>query len=129
MSSLVNIPSHANAVSLDGSAQVTSTSNGSGVDIRDYVGLAMVILDAGAATAGTSPTLDVKLQESSDDSTYSDISGATFTQVTDSAASHQTLRLDLKPLKRYIRVVATVGGTSTPTFAYGVTMVAAKQVD
>ena len=114
-------------VSLDPVATVTSTSTGSGVDISAFKGRMAIMLDSGAASAGTSPTLDVKIQESADDSTYSDISGATFTQVTDAAASFQQIAIDADDAEQYIRVVATVGGTSTPTFTYSVTGYGAKQ--
>lgn len=109
------------AFSIDPVATVTSTSTGSGIDVTNYRGRINVSLDSGAASAGSSPTLDVKLQSSADDSTYADISGATFTQVTDASASFQTISVDVDSLPKYIRAVGTVGGTSTPTFAYSVT--------
>ncbi|NBT52114.1 MAG: hypothetical protein EBT12_11290 [Marivivens sp.] len=67
-----------------------ASANGTGFDLEGSNGAegeAIVILASDAASAGTNPTLDVKLQESdASGSGYTDISGATFTQVTDSQA-------------------------------------------
>ena len=70
-----------------------------------------VLLRFGAVT-GTSPTIDVKIQESTaSGGTYTDISGATFTQVT---ASNKTQVISFRRSKQYARAYATLGGT-TPT--------------
>ena len=100
-----------------------ASTNGTGVDILDYTGNMMVILDA-TKISGTDPTLDVKIQESADNSTWSDISGAEFTQVT--TASLEKITLNADGLKRYIRAVATLGGTS-PVFAISCNAVGIKQ--
>lgn len=60
--------------------------------------------------SGTSPTLDVKIQGSDDDSNWTDIKS--FPQVTTSAVK-KYIRI-LTPYK-YIRAVATKGGT-TPSY-------------
>ena len=93
----------------------TASANGTGVDTQGFAE-GMVVLEVGAVS-GTTPTLDVKLQESDDNSTFTDISGATFTQVT-AANSSQVKRLAELNVsrKRYIRAVATIAGT-TPSFA------------
>ena len=98
-------------------AALTSTANGTSVDTKGY-NSAMVALEVGAVT-GTSPTLDVKIQESSDNSTWTDVSGATFTQVTASNNS-QVLRVEGlgTSRSRYLRAVATIAGTS-PSFTFG----------
>lgn len=95
----------------------TASANGTGVDTLGYDS-AMITLEVGTVS-GTAPTLDVKMQHSDDNSSFSDISGATFTQVTASNAS-KTLNLSLGGArKRYIRAVATIAGT-TPNFALAV---------
>lgn len=95
----------------------TASANGTGVDTLGYDS-AMITLEVGTVS-GTTPTLDVKMQHSDDNSSFSDISGATFTQVTASNAS-KTLNLSLGGArKRYIRAVATIAGT-TPNFALAV---------
>ena len=97
---------------------VSTDTNGSSVDTQGYNSAAFV-LEVGAVT-GTTPTLDVKIQESDDASTWSDVSGATFTQVT-ATGNSQIIRVeDLNNTRsRYLRAVLTLGGTS-PVFVCGV---------
>ena len=82
------------------------TTNGTGIDTRGYH-QALVILNVGTVTT----SLDVKVQESSDDDTadsYADISGAAFTQVT--TANDNAIyvaRINLTGTERYIRIVAS----------------------
>src|SRR3954463_2753071 len=65
------------------------------------------------AVSGTSPTLDVKLQESDlPGSGFADVTGAALTQVT--AAGQQRLGY-AQTTKAYVRLVGTVGGSATPT--------------
>lgn len=106
----------------------TATANGSGVSVANYVGTAAFVLQSSAG-GGTSPTLDVKLQQSSDDGgsdAYADISGATFTQLTDAADTTEAIYVDLDGSEQYIRCVFTIGGTS-PTFDCGVLLLAKNQ--
>lgn len=69
---------------------------------------------------GTSPTLDVKLQDSADGANFADISGAAIAQFT--GGSQQTTKRVAVPAQigRYVRCMAAIGGTSTP--AYTVTV-------
>ena len=125
MGAIDDITGIGNAVSIDPvTSATTSTSTGSGIDIRDYIGRMAIMLDADN-NSGTTPTMDVKIQESADDSTYSDISGATFTQVT-TTASFQQIALDVDSTKRYIRAVSTLAGTS-PSYTYSITGYGAKK--
>lgn len=78
-------------------------------------------LMAGGAVSGTSPTLDVKFQDSADGSSYTDI-GVAFTQVTTTMAVATGSLSDFpqrtvitRPGRPYLKVVATTGGTS-PSF-------------
>lgn len=116
----------ANVVELIANAVRTSTLTPSnGVDISAYDGPAHLILQSSAATAGTSPTLNVKLQHSdSVSSNFEDVAGVAFTQVTDAADLTQMLTVQIGQLKKYVRCVGTIGGTNTPTFGFGVSMVA-----
>ena len=85
-------------------------------------------MQSSAATAGVTPTLNVKIQESDSLATgYTDISGAAFSEVTDAADATEMISLNIDETKQYIRVVGTIGGTSTPTFGFGVTMVAMRE--
>jgi len=93
----------------------SSSVNGPGGDLLAGDGRCFAIQQVGAV-GGASPTLDGKLQESTDNSTWTDVAGATFTQVT-GASNYQALTFDRT--KRYVRYVGTVAGSS-PSFALAV---------
>jgi hypothetical protein len=57
---------------------------------------------------GTSPTLDVKFQESADGTNFIDIPSAAYSQVTAAILK----RLEVSSYAKYIKVVYTLGGTS-----------------
>ena len=106
-------------------AAVTSTATSSSIDLLEYDGDVMLILDS-AAGGGSSPTLDIKLTESDETGgTFTDLSGATFTQVVD-AASMQTLAINKDSSKRFIRIVQTIGGSS-PTFTFSINLIGLKK--
>jgi len=64
---------------------------------------------------GTSPTLDVKLQTSVDDTTFADV--VAFTQKTAVGASQKKLQA---PIGTQCKWVVALGGTDTPKAAYSV---------
>ncbi len=103
----------------------TSTATGTGVDISTYQGKIKVTLICGTV-GGTSPTNACKLQDSEDDSTYADITGATFTTVT-ASNSNESIALDTRGAGKYVRSVQTIGGT-TPTYDSVVTFAGIKKV-
>ena len=102
--------SNATILSLIAAQAVTANLNGTGVDIHNMKGDAVVVLDVGTPS-GTGETLNVKLQDSPDNSTWTDVPGAAFPQdgTTGGIAS-----LVIRPNERskYLRAVATVAGTS-----------------
>ncbi len=119
MTALLDINGVLTANALHPTAARTATTNGSAVDVRSQKGIAAIILDSAAGT-GTTPTMDVKIQDSANGSTgWADISGATFAQVT-TTASQQKIGVDLDASRGYIRAVATIAGT-TPSFTFSVT--------
>lgn len=99
-------------------ARYTATGNGTGIDTIGF-NSALILLDFGNG-GGTTPTLDVKIQESDTlGGTYTDITGAVFAQITGSGGGDKAGELYLQPRKRFIRAVRTISGTS-PTFDGGV---------
>jgi hypothetical protein len=64
------------------------------------------------AHAGTTPTLDIKFQDSPDGTTFTDIASGAFTQVTTTDGKQ---RLVVNNVARYCRAVVTLGGT-TPSY-------------
>lgn len=97
-------------------ASVSADGNGTGVDLAGYEGQIAIHQSVGTPT-GTTPTLDSKLQHSSDNSAWTDVTGGVFTQAT--AAGAEKLVLNRNDLKRYVRHVVDVGGT-TPVFPMSV---------
>lgn len=130
MSNDRNIATHQQTIELLPMQSVTGDGNGTGVLVTEYVGSLAVILTC-KNTAGTTPTLDIKLQESDDNSTYTDISGATFTQVTDAgtaAATIEKIVVNVDACKKYIRAVKDIGGASSPAFMTSCVALGVKQV-
>lgn len=98
-----------NAIPAD--AQSATTVNGTGFSRLGFDS-AVVILSCG--DLGASATLDVKIQESDVlGSGYVDVTGAAFTQKTQAGTNHSDLifagHLDLRPRKKFLRAVGTVG--------------------
>lgn len=98
----------------------TTSANGTGVDLRGALD-ALVILNNGT-TSGTTPTLDVKVQDSADNSSFADVTGLTFTQVTAALTDPVSIQVDPRAVRRYIRAVFTIAGT-TPSFACSASVV------
>lgn len=102
----------------------TSTVTATGIDISGYRG-GLIVQQLVGAVSGTSPTLNGKLQSSPDNSTWSDISGATFTEVT-SSDSFQKIGINVRDAAKYLRYVGTIAGTS-PSFTMGVVLLGQKE--
>ena len=105
---------------LQSPAAVTADGNTTGVDISNYEGeiLVLAMNNAGSQSSGSDRTMAWKLQESSDDSTYTDVTGGGFTALT-TAASVQKISLNSNELKKYLRINYDIGGTNTPTYTIG----------
>jgi hypothetical protein len=103
--------------------ELTASTDGSAVDLLQADGRCFAVQAVGAVD-GTSPTLAGAIQESADGSAWTAISGATFTTVT-AESNVQTITFDRT--KRYVRYVATVGGTE-PSFLVAVMIGEQKKV-
>lgn len=102
--------------------------NGTGVDIGEYEGNILVMVNAPVASASDTVTFTVEHSESLSTG-YGAVPAAvlvnpdtgeadTFTVVTDAIPVFETLALKRERLKRYVRVVATTaGGTISVSFA------------
>ena len=118
-------PDAATAVALATPAARTATLTGTGVDLVDYEGKVAIVQNIGVVS-GTNPTWDGKIQDSPDNSNWTDVSGATFTQVT-ASTNIQKITINANSVARYVRYVGTIGGTSTPTFNSSVMLIGQKQ--
>lgn len=107
----------------------TATVTGNGVDFQDCGPEVLAILNVGDFT-GTSPTLDVTLEESDDDSTYTAVESDNqednaFAQMDGDEDNTVTLLQSFTRSKRYVRAVGTIGGT-TANIDMCVTLMARK---
>lgn len=108
------------SVTLAGSATVTGSANGAAVEVGDATTLRLNLIVT--AHAGTTPTLDVKVQTcptSGGTWVETTVLGATtgaFPQVT---TVNGTTRVVVTGLDRFVRIVSTLGGT-TPSYTYSV---------
>ena len=87
---------------------MTATTTGTGWLVERYTE-AIVVVDV-TAVSGTSPTLDITVQTSADNSIWATLT--TFTQIT----SVSTNIKFISNIGKYVRVKYTIGGSSTPTF-------------
>jgi hypothetical protein len=102
----------------------TSTVTATGIDISSYKG-GLVVQQLVGVVSGTSPTLNGKLQSSPDNSTWTDIAGATFAQVT-ATDSFLKIGVQVTAAAKFIRYVGTIAGT-TPSFTMGVVLLGQKE--
>ena len=100
-----NFPGNATTVVMLAAASCANTAaaTGTGVDLKDYEGPVLIVQNHGTGTG----TLDGKIQDSADNSSFADVAGATFTQST-TTADIQSLVVQSKQVRRYIKYVGTV---------------------
>lgn len=91
----------------------SSASTHAGVDLTGYVnsgGRQIKCFANLANVAGTTPSVTIKVQDSADDSTYADITGAAFSAAT---TNGDVGELHFVTTKKYIRAVATFTANTT----------------
>lgn len=121
---LPDLPNYVNVLRLIPAADVIADGNGAPFDLRGYETPLLFRADVGNATAGTNPTLDLVVKESTDNSNWTNANVA-FTQVTNGAA--QTLSYDPRAHGQYVRVDKDIGGTNSPSFPTCVIGIGQKQ--
>lgn len=95
----------------------SSSINGASADCRGFTHMGVSVM-VGVITATN--TCTVKLQDSADDSTFADITGAAVTTVDatdDGTVIPCALKLEPNAINRYVRAVATI---ATANIALGV---------
>ena len=97
-----------------GSAARTASGNGGSVETGSHGDVRGLVLDVTAQT-GTSPTLDVSLQTSDDNTNWRTLKS--YTQVT---AAPNNQHLSSGGLDRYFRVSWVIGGSATPGYTFSV---------
>ena len=106
------------AQSLHPAARTNATHNGSGVDLAGFEG-ALVKFDVGAVTDGTHVP---KIQESDDNSVFTDVAASDLSGSLANLASNTPQKQGYIGRKRYIRAVITTSGATTGAIA-GATVV------
>ncbi len=103
------LPAH----SLAPAVRTNGTVNGSGVDLQGYEA-SFALVHFGAWTDGTHTP---KLQESDDNSSFTDVAAGdqlgTFTAVASAPGANTIQKVAYRGAKRYIRVVMTTSGATT----------------
>ncbi len=100
----------------------TSSSASSAIDLGAKEGRVRFTLVAGAATAGTSPTLNVKVTHcATSDGSFADVTDAAFDEITETAGV-ETLVLNVADLERYVKIEWAIAGSESPEFPFGVVM-------
>ena len=104
-----------------------TTAAGTGIDTQGY-GSAVVHVNAGLTTGlPTTASITVRLQHSTNNSTWANITGAALSAVTPTSAVTAAGKLDytFNATNRYIRTaaVSALAGGTTPTIPYAVSVV------
>ena len=108
-------------------AITAATTNGASADC---LGFENALATFYGAPSGTGTTGNCKLQESSDDASFSDVAGAAFTQVTTAGgAKLYVMDINLSKRQRFLRLSFTGAGGSAAGQAYGeITLLNARNV-
>lgn len=99
-------------------ASHTATLNGTGVDLSNFDSN-MVVFQVGTIADGTHTP---KIQESDDNSTFTDVAAEDLIGTLSDLASNTNQRIGYVGIKRYVRAVVTVSG-ATSGGVYGATVV------
>lgn len=86
----------------------TATANGTGIDLANFAS-ATLVFSVGVITDGTHTP---KMQESNDNSTFTDVAAADLIGALAVLASSVNQRQGYRGAMRYIRAVSTVSGTT-----------------
>lgn len=109
------------------SAAITAvTTNGASADC---LGFDEALVTVYGAPSGSGTTSDFKVQDSADDSSFTDISGAVFTQITTAGGAKLYVgNVKCSKNRRYLRVVHTGAGGSAAGQAYAtITLLEARR--
>jgi hypothetical protein len=114
---------------LSPASYTSSPTISTGIDMQGFDDC-LVMVHVGTV-GGTSPTCDIKMQESADNSTFADIEDdagtdlAAFTQITDATGQADTIfvgRIKCSNFRRYLKPDVTIAGTS-PTVELAISII------
>lgn len=107
-------------ISIAAPKALSASENGAAVDVSAFHGLVDFVLSS-SETGGADETSTVKIQHSDNGSTGWADTGVAFAAVTNAAASLQVVTASVDGLKKYVRAVHTLAG-STPNVTSAVLM-------
>ena len=92
--------------------------NSSVVDLIDYDGNVASLINANNVTAGTTKTVDFKLQEcATEDGTFVDATDYNFKQLTDSDSNgNHVVIIDCQNVDRYVKLASSHGTGATAIY-------------
>ena len=90
----------------------TASANGTGIDTLGFTTAKAVIAIGDIDLTTTDETYVFKIQDSADNSTFADVSGLTSTVTADNQIKNIAINGLGTSIRRYVRVVATLGGTT-----------------
>jgi hypothetical protein len=107
-----DIKNNLDGVSSIDPASITATTNGSGVDLRDFDG-AMIVFQAGAVDTGNGDEIYTpSVEESNDNSSFAIVAASDLEGALANMTANSVQRAGYKGAKRYVRAVLTLGGTT-----------------
>lgn len=113
-----DLKNHIDAVNSIDPDDYTATVNGLGIDLQGFEGSA-VVFSVGTVTDGTHTP---KLEESDDNSSWSDVAQADQEGTLSDLVSDTNQRVGYKGAKRYLRAVLTVSGATAGDQAAGLVL-------
>lgn len=126
MTAFLNALSRALATIVAVPAARTSTFTSAAIDLSGYDGELGMLVNSAKASAGTTPTLDFKIQHcDTSGGTYAD-AGITLTTITDAADSLQLKLFQKSAVKQYVKLVGTIAGANA-SFNFGASLVGLKR--
>lgn len=111
-------------------AGITNSQTGPALDMIEGDGICHLISTVGYFSGTGVPTFDCKVQESADGSTgWADITGAALSQITTQATTTPATAqiVQFQRTKRYLRLVSTVAGTTSPLYVGDVSVLEQKK--
>jgi hypothetical protein len=110
-------------------AGVTTSITGVSMDMIEGDGMCHLISNMVFFSGTGGPTFDSKVQESTDGTTWTDITGAALTQITTAATTGAIAPqiIQFQRTKRYLRTVNVVGGTTSPLYVGDLSVIEQKK--
>ena len=90
----------------------TATTNGTGVDVRDFDGALMVFSAGTLDVANADEVYTPSVEESDDNSTYNAVASADLEGILSNLTANSIQRVGYRGSKRYVRAVLTIAGTT-----------------